>query len=99
MSAEVMVSWVGMNIACFMRQSTTTRTVVYPDDVGSCSMKSIDIEFQGCSGISSCLSNPQDRWHCDLERIQVVQDLQNLMMKFRSLGHVYLHWTDARVLF
>ena len=53
-----MVSWVGMKIACFVRQSTTTRIVVYLDDFGSCSMKSIDIEFQGCSGIGSCLSRP-----------------------------------------
>ena len=27
-SAEVMVLWVGMKIACFVRQSTTTRIVV-----------------------------------------------------------------------
>ena len=57
-SAEVMVLWVGMNIACFVRRSTTTRTAVCPDDFGNCFMKSIDIEFQGCSGIGSCLSKP-----------------------------------------
>ena len=57
-SAEVTVLWVGMNISCFMRQSTTTRIVVYLDNFGNCSMKSIDIEFQGCSGIGSCLSKP-----------------------------------------
>ena len=57
-SAKVMVSWVGMNIACFVRRSTTTRIAVYPDDFGSCSMKSMDIEFQGCSSIGSCLSKP-----------------------------------------
>ena len=45
--AEVMVSWVGMKIACFIRRSTTTRIAVKPDDFSSCSMKSMDIEFQG----------------------------------------------------
>ena len=29
-----------------------------PDDFSSCSMRSINIEFQGCSGIGSCLSKP-----------------------------------------
>ena len=62
-------------------------------------MKSIDMEFQGCSGIGSCLSKPLGWSRCDLECIQVVQDLHNLMMKFRSPGHVYSHWTDARVMF
>ena len=45
--AKVMVLWVRMKIACFIRQSTTTRIVMKPDDFSSCSMKSMDIEFQG----------------------------------------------------
>ena len=47
-----------MKIACFMRHSTTTRIAVKPDDFGGCSMKSMHIEFQGCSGIGSCLCKP-----------------------------------------
>ena len=57
-SANVTVSGVGIKIACFMRWSTTTRIAVKPEDFGSSSMKSMDIEFQGCSGISSFLSKP-----------------------------------------
>ena len=97
--AKVTVLWVGMNIACFVRWSTTTKIVVYPDDFGSCSMKSMDIEFQGCSGIGSCLSKPYGQWGCDLEHIQVIQDLQKSVTKFWNPGHVYSCWTDARVLF
>ena len=50
-SAEVMVSWVGMNMACFDRQSTITRMVLKPEEKGSFSMKSIEIEFHGRSRI------------------------------------------------
>ena len=57
-SAKEMVLWVGMKIPCFVRWSTTTRIAVKPDNFSSCSMKSMDIEFQGCSGIRSCSSKP-----------------------------------------
>ena len=57
-SGLVMVSWVGMKIDCLESQSTTTRMAVKPEDKGSCSMKSIEMEFQGFSGMGSCLSNP-----------------------------------------
>jgi len=57
-SAEVMVSWVGMNMACFDSRSTITRMVSKPEEEGSFSMKSIEIEFQGRSGIGSCWRLP-----------------------------------------
>src|ERR1700692_2108841 len=57
-SREVIVSYVGMNIACLDKRSMTTRIAVNPDESGSCSMKSMEMEFQGFSGIGSCLSNP-----------------------------------------
>jgi hypothetical protein len=37
--------------------SMTTRMAVKPDESRSCSMKSMEMEFQGFSGIGSCLSN------------------------------------------
>ena len=43
---------------CLDSQSTTTRIVVYPEDEGSCSMKSMEMEFQSFSGMGSCFSNP-----------------------------------------
>ena len=39
--------WVGINMACLVSLSTTTRISVYPRDSGSCSMKSMDINSQG----------------------------------------------------
>ena len=45
-------------MACLESQSTTTRMAVKPVDEGSCSMKSMEIEFQGFSGTGSCFSSP-----------------------------------------
>jgi hypothetical protein len=36
----------------------TTRMAMKPDESGSFSMKSMEMEFQGLSRIGSCLSNP-----------------------------------------
>ncbi len=41
------VLWEGMNIACLVSQSTTTRMVEKPLEAGSCLMKSIKIEDHG----------------------------------------------------
>jgi len=57
-SRLVMVSCVGMKMDCFESWSMTTRMAVKLDDVGSCSMKSMEMEFQGFSRMGSCLSNP-----------------------------------------
>ena len=48
---EVMVSYVGMKMLCFDSQSTMTRMVLKPEDRGSFSMKSMEMEFQGDSRI------------------------------------------------
>ena len=53
-----MVSYVGMNMACLDNRSTTTRIAVKPEEEGSCSMKSMEMESHGLSGIGSCLSSP-----------------------------------------
>ena len=57
-SAEVMVSCVRMKMLCFNSQSTMTRMVSKPEDRGSFSMKSMEMEFQGHSGIGSCFRGP-----------------------------------------
>jgi hypothetical protein len=54
-SADVIVLCVGMNIACLESQSMMTRMESKPVEEGSFLMKSIEIEFQGRSGIGSCL--------------------------------------------
>ena len=54
----MMVSWAGIKIAYLVRWSTMTKIVSNPEDNGSFSMKSIEMEFYGCSGIASCLRDP-----------------------------------------
>ena len=55
---DMMVSTVGIKIDCLVRQSTITSIVVEPLDMGNFSMKSMDIEFHGLSGIRSCFRSP-----------------------------------------
>ena len=57
-SVDVMVSWVGIKIACLVSQSTMTKIVSNPEDNRSFSMKSIEMEFHGRSGMGSCLRDP-----------------------------------------
>jgi len=45
-------------MACFDSRSMTTSMAVKPDEDGSCSMKSIEMEFHGWSGTGNCLSIP-----------------------------------------
>jgi len=47
-----------MNMACFNRQSTITRMVSKPEEKGSFSMKSIEIEFHGrCYAVQTFRQN------------------------------------------
>ena len=55
---DVMVSMVGITINCLVRQSMMTNIVSEPSDMGNFSMKSMDIEFHGLSGIRSCFRSP-----------------------------------------
>jgi hypothetical protein len=54
----VISSIVGMNMSCLESQFMMTRIVVCLLDSGRCSMKSMEIEFHGCSGTGSCLRSP-----------------------------------------
>ena len=98
-SADVIVSWVRMNITCLVSWLTTTRIAEYLEDQGNFSMKSIEMEFQVCLGTGSCLRNPYGLWCWDLECIQVVQNLEKSLMKVQSPGHIYLQQINNRVLF
>ena len=51
---DVMVSMVRIKIDCLVRWSTMTNIMLEPSDRGSFSMKSMDIDFQGLSGIRCC---------------------------------------------
>ena len=57
-SADMMVSWVGIKIACLVSQLTMTKIVSNPEDDRSFSMKSIEMEFYSCLGIESYLRDP-----------------------------------------
>ena len=57
-SMDMMVSWAGIKITCLVSQSTMTKIVSNPEDNGSFSMKSIEMEFYGRSEIGSCLRDP-----------------------------------------
>ena len=55
---DVMVSMVGIKIDCLVRQSMMTNIMTELSDMGNFSMKSMDIEFHGLSGIGSCFRSP-----------------------------------------
>jgi len=77
-----------MNMACFDRQSTITRMVLKLEEKRSFSMKSIEIKFYGHSRIESCWRDPYGLWHCGLDLIQVIQDLQNFCTSLQMFGQV-----------
>ena len=54
----MMVLWAEIKIACLVSQSTMTKIVSNPENNGSFSIKSIEIEFHGHSGMGSCLRDP-----------------------------------------
>src|SRR6266481_1463207 len=57
-SQDMMVSYIGINSDYLDKRSMMTRMDVWPEDDGSCSIKSIDMEFQGFSGTGSCFRRP-----------------------------------------
>src|SRR6202050_2700921 len=85
---EVIVSWVGIKIACLESRSMTTRMAVNPSEGGNCSMKSMEIEFYGFSGIGSCWRLPYGQCCGALDLAQVVQDLQWSLMYIQTPGQV-----------
>src|ERR1700720_3065786 len=57
-SAEFTLLVIRIKTPCFINLSTTTKIAVKLELSGSCSMKSIKMEFHGFSGMGSCLSVP-----------------------------------------
>ena len=47
-----------MKMDCLVSRSTMTRMAVYPPESGNCSMRSMEMEFHGRSGIGSCFNVP-----------------------------------------
>src|SRR6266581_608922 len=73
-SGAVMVSCMGMKMHCFERWSTTTKMAVNLEEVGSCSMKSIKMEFHRHLGIGSCFSKLYGLWQGTLAWAQAVHE-------------------------
>ena len=87
MSMAVALSVVGMNMLSFDKRSIITSIAVKPSDDGSCSMKSMEIECQGRSGIGSGCSRPYGQWREGLFRAQSTHcDTKDLQSR-RRLGH------------
>jgi hypothetical protein len=63
-----------MKRACLVKWSTTTKIAVKPLESGSCSIKSIEIDSQGQSGIGSCQRRPYGLSCFSFDLAQVVQD-------------------------
>jgi hypothetical protein len=57
-----------------VKWSTTTKIVVKPSELGSCLIKSIEINFQGQSGIGSCQRRPYGLCCFAFDLAQIVQD-------------------------
>ena len=98
-STDVMVLWVGIKIACLISQLTITKIVSNLENNRSFLMKSIEMEFHSHSGIGSCLKDSQGLSHCDLDCIQVTQDLQNCCILAQRLGQEYPQQTNYSILF
>ena len=56
-SGTSIVSTVGMKMSCLVSQSMITRMVLKPEDRGSFSMKSMEMEFHRCSETGSYFRN------------------------------------------
>ena len=98
-SGDVTLLLVGMNMHCFDSWSTTIRIAVYPEELGSCSMKSIEMEFHGFSGIGSCLSKPKGLNLGTFMHAQVVQEETYSLMNVLTPGQVYLWQMSSKVQF
>ena len=83
---EEIVSSVGMKMHCLERQSMTTRIAVCPEEAGSCSMKSMEMEFHGFNGIGSCFRSPYGLCLGTFARTQVVHEETYSLMNVYTPG-------------
>ena len=89
-SVEVMVSCVRMKMLCFDSQSMMTRMVSKLEDRGSFSMKSKEMEFQGCSRIRSCFrSHGLPSWRHDVCVKGLGVGLISVLVCFNGPGSAY----------
>ena len=70
------VSVVGIKVDFFVSRSNMMRMAEYLEDFRSFLMKSMDIEFQGRSGMGRGFRVLKGLWRTAFDRGQMVQDLQ-----------------------
>ena len=77
----------------------TTRIVVCPEEAGSCSMKSMKMEFHGFNGIGSCFRSLYGLCLRTFVHVQVVHEDTYSLMNVRTPGQVYSWCTSSKVQF
>ena len=90
---------VGMKTHCLERQSMTTRIVVCVEEAGSCSMKSMEMEFHGFEGMESCFRSLYGLCLGTFACAQVVHEEMYSLMKVCTSSQVNLQHMSSKVWF
>ena len=77
----------------------TTKIAVYPEKAGSCSVKSMEIEFHGFEEIGGCFRSPYGLCLGIFMCTQVVHEEMYSLMKVHTPGQVYSQCTSSKVQF
>ena len=98
-SGEVIVLSIGIKMHCLERRSMTTRIAVCLEEAGSCSMKSMEMEFHGFEGMGSCFRSPYGLCLETFARAQVVHEETYSLMNVHTPSQVYSWHTSSKVQF
>ena len=98
-SRKVIVLSVEMKVHCLERQSTTTRIAMCLEEVRSCLMKSMEMEFHGFEGMESGFRSPYGLCLGTFVHAQVVHEEMYSLIKVHTPGQVYLQHTSSKVQF
>ena len=77
----------------------TTRIVVCLEEAGSCSMKSMEMEFHGFEEMGSCFRSPYGLCLGTFAHTQVVHKEMYSLMKVHTPGQVYSQHMSSKVWF
>ena len=77
----------------------TTRITVCPEEAGSCSMKSMEMEFHGFKGMGSCFRSLYSLCLRTFAHAQVVHEETYSLMKVHTPGQVNSWHTSSKVRF
>ena len=77
----------------------TTKIAVCLEEAGSCSMKSMEMEFHGFDGIGSCFRSLYGLCLGTFAHTQVVHEETYSLMKVHTPGQVYSQCMSSKVRF